>query len=45
MGYGGQETKNNFYNLDREANINVVKNEKKKKPIGAKKKKNLFKDD
>jgi hypothetical protein len=44
---GGPETKDNFYNLDREASINVVKKKKKKKAVGAggKKKRNLFKDD
>lgn len=43
---GAPETKDNFYNLDREASINVVKKKKKKKlPVGGKKKRNLFKDD
>lgn len=42
---GGPETKDNFYNLDREASINVVKKKKKKKPVGGKKKRNLFRDD
>ena len=45
MGDGGAETKDNFYGLDREASINVVKKKKKKRVTTNKKKKNLFKDD
>jgi hypothetical protein len=42
----GPETKDNFYNLDREASVNVIKKKKKKKqPVGGKKKRSLFKDD
>lgn len=44
---GGPETKDNFFSLEREASINVVKKKKKKKVVGTggKKKRNLFKDD